>query len=195
MQKIAQYQEARITFAASDVPDLYAIHQKTLAVTEGDKAITYAPVGLNLERRMVVALRAMPGVEMPGCALQGGCSLQGDEMMADQCSIENGAIIPINAGVRLVKRSDHGERMPILDDALEKWNAALLAGGFKAENTRLVESAITFNHKRLNHHTRLPFWAVSSTLTVVDAEKAAETMVRGVGRSRGLGFGMLRAVG
>lgn len=189
MQKFAQYQEARITFAASDVPDLYAIHQKTLAVTEGNKAITYAPVGLNRERRMVVALRAMPGVEMPGCALQGV------EMMADQCSIENDAIIPINAGVRLVKRSDHGERMSILDDALGKWNAALLAGGFKAENTRLVESAIAFYHRRLNNHLRLPFYAVSSTLTVVDAEKAAETMVRGVGRSRGLGFGMLRAVG
>lgn len=178
----SEYQETRITFTVSDVPDLYAIHQRVMVVTDGDHAITYAPVGLDEENRMMVALRAMPEVEMP------------DGMMADRHAVMDNATFRIQTGVRLVKRSDRGERMPTEDEALEKWNMALLAGGFRTENTRMVESNIAFHHKRLNQHTRLPFWAVSSTLTVVDAEKAAETMVRGVGRSRGLGFGMLRVV-
>ncbi|MHB1643381.1 MAG: type I-E CRISPR-associated protein Cas6/Cse3/CasE [Acidithiobacillus sp.] len=177
------YQEAMITFAAEEVPDLYAIHQRTLAVTNGNQRITYAPVGLNREKRMAVALRAMPDVEVPA------------GLAFENMTIEKNAILTIHAGVRLVKRSDFGERMPTPEEALEKWNAALAAGGFQAENARMVESAIAFHHKRLNQNTRLPFWAVSSTLTVVDAEQAAATMVRGVGRSRGLGFGMLRVVG
>ena len=177
------YQETRITFTASDVPDLYAIHQRVMVVTDGDKAITYAPLGVDRERRMAVVLRAMPGVEMP------------DDMVADQKAVDDGITFKVNAGIRLVKRSDGGERMPTVDEAVAKWNAALLAGGFVASNTRMVESNIAFYHKRLCQQTRLPFWAVSGTLTVVDAEKAAETMVRGIGRSRGLGFGMLQVVG
>ena len=182
------YQETRITFTASDVPDLYAIHQRVMVVTDGDKAITYAPLGVDRERRMAVVLRSMPGVSMPGT------DRQGDDMAADQKAVDDGMTFKVNAGIRLVKRSDGGERMPTVDEAVAKWNAALLAGGFVASNTRMVESNIAFYHKRLCQQTRLPFWAVSGTLTAVDAEKAAETMVRGIGRSRGLGFGMLQVV-
>lgn len=178
----SEYRETSISFAAKDVPDLYAIHQRVMVVTDGDKAITYAPVGADREGRMVVALRAMPCVEMP------------DSIAAEQKFIDEGMSFRIQAGVRLVKRSDFGERMPTGDEALEKWTRAVTAGGFHAENTRMAESAIAFHHQRLNQHTRLTFWAVSSTLTVVDAGKAVATMVRGVGRSRGLGFGMLMVV-
>lgn len=178
----SEYRETSISFSDKDVPDLYAIHQRVMVVTDGDRAITYAPVGLNREGRMVVALRAMPGVEMP------------DGIAAERKPVEDGMSFTIHAGVRLVKRSDRGERMPTEEEALEKWTRAVTAGGFRAEKTSMVESAIAFHHKRLGQHTRLPFWAVSSQLTVVDAEKAAATMVRGVGRSRGLGFGMLVVV-
>lgn len=179
----SEYCETGISFAAKDVPDLYAIHQRVMVVTDGDKAISYAPVGLDREGFMVVKLRALPGVEMP------------DGIAVERKPVKNGTSFTIQAGVRLVKRSDCGERMPTEDEALEKWTRAVTAGGFQVEHTRMVESAMSFYHRRLDSHTRLPFWLVTSTLTVVDAEKAAETMVRGVGRSRGLGFGMLRVVG
>jgi hypothetical protein len=173
------YQETRITFAASDVPDLYAIHQMVMAITDGDKTISFAPVGLDFGGRMVVALRALPLMVMPG------------GMKTEEKHVEEGQSFAIHAGVRLVKRSDCGERMPKVEEAVKKWTSVMDAGGFQVADTRMVESAIAFHHQRLNKQIRLPFWAVSSTLTVVDAEKAAETMVRGVGRSRGLGFGML----
>lgn len=183
MERIGTYQEARITFGASEVPDLYAIHQRVMVITDGDKSITYAPVGHDHEGRMAVALRAMPGVSL---------SVQ---ITAEQKPVEEGMIFTINAGIRLVKQTRFGERMPTVFEALDKWDAAMVGGGFKSYGTYMVESVIAFHHKRLNQNIRLPFWAVSSTLTVVDAEKAAATMVRGVGRSRGLGFGMLRVVG
>lgn len=181
------YQEALITFAVEDVSDLYAIHQRVKVVTDGDKAITYAPVGLDREGRMVVALRALPGVDMPGCTTQG----DGIGITVEPKSVKDGMSFTIHAGVRLVKQTRCGERMPTVEEAMEKWTSAVTAGGFLADDTRMVESNIAFFHKRLNQQTRLPFWAVSGTLTVVDAEKAAGTMVRGIGRSRGLGFGML----
>lgn len=183
MERIGTYQEARITFGASEISDLYAIHQRVMAVTNGDKSIAYAPVGHDHEGRMAVALRAMPGVSLP------------DQITAEQLCIEDGAIFTINAGVRLVKQTRFGERMPTVFEALDKWDAAMVGGGFKSHDTHMAISAVAFHHKRLNQNIRLPFWAVSSTLTVVDAEQAAATMARGVGRSRGLGFGMLRVVG
>lgn len=176
------YLESIIAFAAKDVPDLYAIHQRVMAVTGGDKAITYAPIGSDREGRMTVALRALPGMLMP------------DGIATERKPVKDGMSFMIRTGVRLVKRSDRGERMPTVDEALEKWTHAVTDGGFQVESVRMAESAIAFHHKRLNQQTRLPFWAVSSALTVVDAKKAAETMVRGVGRSRGLGFGMLMVV-
>ncbi|CDQ10634.1 conserved protein of unknown function [Acidithiobacillus ferrivorans] len=174
-----EYLESRITFPLADVPDLYAIHQRVMAVTEGDKSITYAPAGHDLEGRMVVVMRSKPGIVMPVGTT------------AERKSVEYGITFTIRAGVRLVKQTRYGERMPTVDEAMEKWTNAMSAGSFLVANTRMVESAIAFHHQRLGQRTRLPFWAVSSTLTVVDSEKAAETMVRGVGRSRGLGFGML----
>lgn len=197
-----EYVESTITFAARDVPDLYAVHRQVMMVTHGDKAITYAPVGLRVmmvadenkdityapvgqhqEGRMVVALRAMPDVKMP------------DGILAERKPMENGMSFTIHAGIRLVKRSDRGERMPTVEEALEKWTHAVTEGGFTAGNTHMVDSTIAFYHQRLNHHTKLPFWVVSSELTVADAGKAAETMVKGIGRSRGLGFGMLMVNG
>lgn len=179
METACEYQESRIVFHLADVPDLYAIHQRVMAVTEGDRNVAYAPMGQDRDGRMVVVLRAGPGVVMP------------DGRATERHVMEDGMTFLVQAGVRLVKRSDFGERMPTEDEAMEKWNRLLADGGFLAENTRLVESHIAFHHKRLNQQTRLPFWAVSSRLTVVDAEKAAAAMVRGVGRNRGLGFGML----
>lgn len=180
-----EYLESRITFPLADVPDLYAIHQRVMAVTEGDKSITYAPVGHDLEGRMVVVMRSKPGIVMPV------------GITAERKSVEYGITFTIRAGVRLVKQTRYGERMPTAEEAQEKWTRVVTAGGFQVSDTQqtsMVESNIAFHHTRLNQHTRLPFWAVGSTLTVVDAEKAAETMVRGVGRSRGLGFGMLTVV-
>jgi hypothetical protein len=135
---------------------------------------------------MVVALRSAVDYRFQ-VAMEG--------VVAERKAVEAGMIFQVRAGVRLVKRSDRGERMPTEDEALEKWTRAVTAGGFSTEKTEMAESNITFFHQRLKQNTRLPFWAVSSQLTVVDAEKAAATMVRGVGRSRGLGFGMLMVVG
>lgn len=180
---MANYQETRIDFAPGDVPDLYAIHRRVMVVTDGDKSITYAPRGINRDGRMEVVLRAMPGVDLP------------DGIMAEIRSVKNGDTFLVYAGVRLMKRSDSGERMPTLDVAREKWTAALTAGGFQVSDSRLAASVMAFYHKRLNQKTRLPFWVASSRLKVVDAEKAAETLIRGVGRSRGLGFGMLMVAG
>lgn len=185
MQNVARYQEARISFAVNEASDLYSIHHLVMTVTGGDKGIAYGPVGRDLAGHTAVVLRALPGVSLPvSCQSQNG-------FVVEQKSLEYGMSFNIITGVRLVKRSDFGERILTVDEATEKWTNVLTAGGFFVENTSMVETAIAFYHKRLSNHVRLPFWAVSSTLTVVDAEKAAETMVRGVGRSRGLGFGML----
>lgn len=179
MQQIAQYQEACITLAPDEAPDLYAIHERVMSLTNGNKGITCAPIGRDGEGRMAVLFRAMLGVSLPG------------GLPTERKSIEEAMTFTVNAGVRLVKQTRYGERMPIVDEAMEKWHRVLADGGFSTKNTQMVESAIAFYHRRLDQNTRLPFWAVSSDLTVMDAEKAAETMVRGVGRSRGLGFGML----
>jgi hypothetical protein len=173
------YQEScRFLVAREDSGDLYAIHERIKAII-GNQPISYAPAGLDREGRMVVVLRSSPQSPLPD---------------SKWMYMEKGMAFKVNAGVRFVKRSDFGERMPTVGEALEKWTTVLSAGGFDARDTRLVESAIAFYHRRLNNHVRLPFWALSSTLTVVDAEKAAGTMIRGVGRSRGLGFGMLMRV-
>lgn len=160
---------------------MYSIHQRVLAITHGDKAIRYGPVGALPDGRMVVLLRAADGTALPGVA------------EAELKTLEDGMRFTVRTGVRLIKQTCHGECMPDVDEAMEKWNQALSAGGFGAENTHMRESAISFFHRRLKRRTTLPFWAVTCTLIVVDAKMAAETMVRGVGRNRGLGFGMLAA--
>ncbi|WP_215842087.1 type I-E CRISPR-associated protein Cas6/Cse3/CasE [Acidithiobacillus montserratensis] len=51
-----------------------------------------------------------------------------------------------------------------------------------------------FSDYRKWRNLRIPSWNVQARLTVKDADKAARTMVHGIGRNRGLGFGCLRAV-
>lgn len=173
------YQETRIDFAPGDVPDLYAIHRRVLAVTDGDKSISYAPRGINRDGRMEVVLRALPGVSFP------------DELPVTECLLAHGMTLNFQSGVRIVKQSDRGERMPTEAEALDKWLRLMENGGFQVESTRLEPSVIGFYHNRLSRFTRLPFWMVAGRLTVMDPQKAACTMVHGVGRGRGLGFGKL----
>ncbi len=176
------YQESRIDFMPESAADLYAIHCRVMEVTNGDKAITYAPRGLNRDGRMEVILRAMPGVSFP------------KGLASTSCGLAGGMTLRIQAAVRLVKQSDRGERMPSEDEALSKWIRQVEEGGFRAESTSLQPSFVGFHHTRLSRFTRLPFWMVSGVLTVVDPRQAACTMVHGVGRGRGLGLGKLMVV-
>lgn len=180
MEIISHYQEAHLQLGVDKTADLYVIHQQVMAVTDGNKAISYAPVGPDKSGNIVVRLRSAPGVMLP------------DGLTVDQKTLAEGETFSVYARIRLVRRSDFGERMPTVNESMGKWITLLSDNGFEVEEgARIAETATSFYHKRLSQQTRLPYWVVTSVLKVTDPEKAAQIMVRGIGRSRGLGFGML----
>lgn len=158
--------------------DLYQIHQRVLAIVDGHYAasgIMYAP-GKVTEDGVQVILR----------------SGQPQESFTEN-HVEVGTTLNVVSAARFIKRfgGQRKESMPDQREAILKWDDALLRGGFQAGETEMEVRHVDFYHPRQEKMIRLPFWAVKSEVTVMDAEKAAATMVRGVGRSRGLGFGML----
>lgn len=173
---MSQYQYARI-FAPATL-DLYGIHLHVLALTNGDPRFTYAPLGITSEGTCV-ELRAPMNTKMP------------NGVHATVSQMNDGDLFNVIGGLRFIKRSLSGERMPTEEEALDKFAAALSAGGLRLCDEGLAISANKVRFERKGVFLQLPFWVISGRLETINAALAADTMVRGVGRSRGLGFGML----
>lgn len=91
---------------------------------------------------------------------------------------------------RFVKRDPHTgkEYLPDASQIMEKFRHALF--GFQVEgDIGLKVSRASFVRK--GRLTRIPVCVLRCEVTVTDAVLAEAVLVRGVGRNRGLGFGML----
>lgn len=176
------YQESRLFFNPDQVADLYDLHQKVLLHTKGNKSIAYGFLGPDDRGLLEVGLRAAPGIAFP----------QGAK--PEICSLSPGQVISFFTRVRFVRQTRFGERRLTQEEAIQKCTEAAETGGFQASSLLMAESATTFYHKRLSRQTTLPYWVASGSLTVTDVEKATAYMIRGLGRSRGLGFGMILSV-
>lgn len=161
--------------------DLYQIHRAVTQKMGGQpaaKGFAYAPYRFLTSGAVQVLLRTFEPENESGLEWCSRPLLNAGDRLQVLCT------------ARLVKRSDSGEKLPDVSEAQSKLVQALR--GFSVEELELPSSGvISFMHKT-HRMIRLPYWHFRDVdITVTDPEQAVETMVRGVGRNRGLGFGML----
>lgn len=176
---MSQYQSARIL--VPNALDFYGIHQHVLSLTQGNPQCTYAPLGTTSEG-VFVELRTPMGVVLP-------------DLPMTAHSIQKEDRFSMIGAFRFVRQTRFGERMPTTEEAITKFVAAITAGGLEPVDTGFSITNNRVRFERKGRSMQLPFWVISGEVVVTDASLAAATMVRGVGRSRGLGFGMLVKAG
>lgn len=177
----ATYQEALICLNPSDAPDLYAVHQRILKITDGNRDIHYIPVdqAATVQSQKNVWLRSRAGIRFPPQTRLRIRILRRQQRFTAY------------ADVRLIRQTAIGERLPSEASTLARWSAIMEAGGLQAENMQITPKIVQFYYARLRQKTRFHYWRITSDFTVIDPEKAVDTLIKGVGRSKGLGFGRL----
>lgn len=168
----AYYQEARILFPPC--ANLYEVYQHLAIIVNHFPEIAYSPIGSPGCFDGAI-LRAPKGAKFPD-AIE-----PMDQMIAE------GETCLARGGFRL---GTHGESET---EIAEIWANVMAASGFKSdpENTLIVRLVMRFPAWGAYPAIRLPYWMIASSLRVEHADKAAETLARGVGEDLALGFGMI----
>lgn len=172
------YFEAPMILPLSMIGDqgLYGVHQAVTRMMGGqpsEMGYAYSPVRVTKMGVEVLLRRNTAGIK---------------PFSWDRQVLQVGDALNLRCAARFTRQTAKGERMPGEDEAIEKLIKSM--HGFQVDSVDHLERLSMECHKA-GKSVRLPFWAFMLHVTVVDAEKAATTMIRGVGRSRGLGFGML----
>lgn len=172
--------------------DLYSIHQSVTRLLDGqpsENGYAYSPLRVE-GSRMQVLLRRMADNINPLVSenVENVMQLSGDAAISWRRRwLQEGDRLDMRCAARFVRQTASGERTLRPDEARVRMVMAMQ--GFRVEAINSEDRAIEFSKK--GKTLCLPFWAFTLTATVIDERLAAKTMVHGVGRSRGLGFGML----
>lgn len=171
------YLESIITLGPGDIPDLYTLHDRIQSLTDANPRIFYSPDRQNAENALMIVLRGLPGTTFP------------DACPPDTCVLTRDQSIAIKAPVRFV--DDFGHPLSGHNQAMDAWMRVMQEGGFRVDHAILRAHNFISKDPQTIAEKEIPFWAISSLLTVKDPAKAAKTMVQGVGQDVELGFGML----
>lgn len=174
---IGTYLQSIITLAPGDIPDLYALHDRVQSLTGTNPRIFYSPDRQNAENALMIILRSLPGIDFP------------DTCPPETCVLTLNQSIAIKAPVRFFDAFDRP--VSIHNQAMDAWMRVMEEGGFRVDHAILRAHNFISKDPQTMAEKEIPFWAISSLLTVKDPAKAAKTMVQGVGQEVELGFGML----
>ena len=103
--------------------------------------------------------------------------------------VDDGQAYSFNVLVRAVRRSMSGERLINDDDELHLWIKEHMHGFDILTMNNTFEGPFTMERGR--NTVKLGAWRTSGTLLVTDKISAMETLRKGIGRTRGFGFGMI----